>query len=157
MTGNTEKCIKSPLNSGSFTESTVRCCFPTCSCGVVSIPEYVGLHRDSSPWWLLCLLLGVEAETRLKITVGDRGIKSWLCRINAQKPQVNVGETLLWLLFSPLNICIRFHVNICRPWRMNPILIMVILIFLIYMQTPKFWYMKDFMTLLLLGFGALRY
>lgn len=62
---------------------------------MVSIPEYVGFHRRSSPRRRDAPVLGVEAETRFKITVGDGRIEGGLCGSNARDQHVGaLGEMI---------------------------------------------------------------
>lgn len=72
-------CRQLLLSEGLKSDDIALLCIPTCACGVVSIPEYVGLHRHSPPWRPNHRVLGVVAQTGLKITVGYGRVKGWLC------------------------------------------------------------------------------
>jgi len=52
---------------------------PTCPCGVVPVPEDVGLDGEPLPGGAPHAVLGVVAEARLKVAVGDGGVKGGLC------------------------------------------------------------------------------
>lgn len=87
---------------------------PTCPRSVVSVPEYVGLHRHSPPRRQNPLVLDVAAETCLKVTAGDGGVKGRLCGTNVWCWMLNFCvKTSLWtsqraLIFytSIFHICV---------------------------------------------------
>lgn len=79
-------CFKSEVSINEF--------ILTGPCGVVSVPEDVGLHRHSPPRRQPHLVLGVEAETCLEITVGDGGVEGRLWGNNMYR--ISTTEKVIW-------------------------------------------------------------